>query len=258
MIGKTNQFRWRIQEAVRRLTCNNYRQREEKVVRIVGNVKATAARAMNKTKRAAILAMKTIFLGRISAVSPLIVLCCLLLPAVSRADGPTEQVRATVDKVLTIVRSAKATSKAQIEAQRAQLVEVIYPRFDFPEMAKRSLGPNWTRRTPEEQREFVGIFAALMGRSYASNIESYTSQNVVYTGESEDQNYAQVDTKIVGDNQPALTINYKLHRVDQEWKVYDLVIEDISVVNNYRSQFDRVIARSSFAELVRTMKEKQP
>ena len=97
-----------------------------------------------------------------------------------------------------------------------------------------------------------------MGRAYADNIESYTSQNVLYTRESEDQNYAQVDTKIVGDSQPPLAINYKLHRVDKEWKVYDLVIADISVVNNYRSQFDRVIARSSFAELVRTMKEKQP
>jgi phospholipid transport system substrate-binding protein len=176
----------------------------------------------------------------------------------SRAGSPTEQVRATVDQVLTIVRSPNPKSKAQIEAQRAQLLEVIHPRFDFTEMAKRSLGPNWARRTSEEQQEFVKIFTALMGRAYANNIESYTSQNVLYTRESEDQNYAQVDTKIVSDNQPPLTINYKLHSVDKEWKVYDLVIEDISVVNNYRSQFDRVIARSSFAELVRTMKKKQP
>ena len=96
-----------------------------------------------------------------------------------------------------------------------------------------------------------------MGRAYADNIETYTSQDVVYTREKEDQNYAEVDTKIVTDNGPPVTIVYKLHSVDNEWKVYDLVIEDISVVNNYRSQFDRLIARSSFADLVRTMKEKQ-
>jgi phospholipid transport system substrate-binding protein len=125
-------------------------------------------------------------------------------------------------------------------------------------MAKRSLGPNWARRTPEEQREFVEIFAALMGRAYARNIESYISQSVLYTRESEERDFAQVDTRIVGNNQAPFTINYKLHRVDQEWKVYDLVIEDISVVNNYRSQFDRVIARSSFAELVRALKTKSP
>lgn len=195
---------------------------------------------------------------RFASISMLILLSCLSLAAASSAGGPTEQVRATVDKVLAIVRSPNPKSKAQIEAQRTQLLEVIYPRFDFTEMAKRSLGPHWARRTPEEQREFVGIFAALMGRTYADNIESYTSQSVIYTRESEDQNYAQVDTKIVSDSQPPVTINYKLHSVDKDWKVYDLVIEDISVVNNYRSQFNRVIARSSFADLVRTMKGKQP
>jgi len=193
----------------------------------------------------------------VAAVGLLYFFFSILLPAPSRAGGPTEQVRGTVDKVLTIVRSSQPTSKAQMEAQRAQLIEVIYPRFDFTEMAKRSLGRHWAGRTPEEQREFVTIFAAMLGRSYADNIESYTSQNVLYTRESEDQNYAQVDTKIVTENRPPLSINYKLQSVDKVWKVYDLVIEDISVVNNYRSQFNRVIARSSFEELVRVMKEKQ-
>ena len=193
----------------------------------------------------------------VAAVGLLYLFFSMLLPAPSRAGGPTDQLRGTVDKVLTIVRSSHPTSKAQMEAQRAQLVEVIYPRFDFTEMAKRSLGRHWAGRTPEEQREFVTIFAAMLGRSYADNIESYTSQNVLYTRESEDQNYAQVDTKIVTENRPPLSINYKLQSVDKVWKVYDLVIEDISVVNNYRSQFNRVIARSSFEELVRVMKEKQ-
>jgi len=195
--------------------------------------------------------------SRVAAVGFLYLFFSILLPAPARAGGPTDQVRGTVDKVLTIVRSSHPTSKAQMEAQRAQLAEVIYPRFDFTEMAKRSLGRHWAGRTPDEQREFVTIFAAMLGRSYADNIESYTSQNVLYTRESEDQNYAQVDTKIVTENRPPLSINYKLQSVDKVWKVYDLVIEDISVVNNYRSQFDRVIARSSFEELVRVMKEKQ-
>ncbi len=259
MISKTEQNKWRIQEVAGTLTCNDQHQREGKVDPIKGKVMSTVARGVSKIKHVVInAAMKAILLARFIIVSLLFLLCCLALPAASRAGSPTEQVRATVDKVLTIVRSSNSKSKPQMDEQRAKLIEVIHPRFDFPEMAKRSLGPNWTRRTPEEQREFIGIFAALMGRSYAENIESYTSQDVLYTRESEDQNYAQVDTKIVGDNQPPLAINYKLHRVDKEWKVYDLVIADISVVNNYRSQFDRVIARSSFAELVRTMKEKQP
>jgi phospholipid transport system substrate-binding protein len=193
----------------------------------------------------------------VAIVGLLILLSYLLLPVTSTAGGPMEQVRATVDRVLTIVRNPNAKSKVQIDAQRAKLVKVISPRFDFSEMAKRSLGRHWAARTSEEQREFVTVFATLMGKSYADNIESYTTQNVLYIRESEDQNYAQVDTKIVAQNGSPLSINYKLHSVDSEWKIYDLVIEDISVVNNYRSQFDRIIARSSFADLVQTMKEKQ-
>ena len=183
---------------------------------------------------------------------------CMALPASAQADGPTDQVRGTVDKVLTSVRGGQATSKAQIEAQRAQLAEVIYPRFDFTEMAKRSLGRHWPGRSAEEQREFVALFATLMGKSYADNIQTYTNQTVLYTREREDHPYAEVDTRIVSEKGSIVSVNYKLHNIDKQWKVYDLVIEDISVVNNYRSQFDRVIARSSFTELIRTMKEKQP
>lgn len=200
---------------------------------------------------------KIISRPRVTMVSLFILLSYLLLPVASPAGGPTEQVRATVDRVLTIVRNPNPKSKAQTDAQRAQLVEVISPRFDFSEMAKRSLGRHWAGRTPEEQREFVKVFTALMGKSYADNIESYSTQNVLYIRESEDQNYAQVDTRIVAENGSPLSINYKLHSVDREWKIYDLVIEDISMVNNYRSQFDRILARSSFADLVRTMKEKK-
>ena len=183
-----------------------------------------------------------------SVASLLVLLSYLLLPVASTAGSPTEQVRATVDRVLTIVRNPKSKSKAQMDAQRAQLVEVISPRFDFAEMAKRSLGRHWAGRTLEEQREFVKVFAALMGKSYADNVESYTTQNVLYIREREDHNYAQVDTKIVAENGSPLSINYRLHSVDREWKIYDLVIEDISMVSNYRSQFDRIIARSSFAD----------
>ena len=193
----------------------------------------------------------------VAIVGLLFLLSYLLLPVTSTAGGPTEQVRATVDRVLAIVRNPNAKSKVQIDAQRAKLVKVISPRFDFSEMAKRSLGRHWAARTSEEHREFVTVFATLMGKSYADNIESYTTQNVLYIRESEDQNYAQVDTKIVAENGSPFSINYKMHRVDGEWRIYDLVIEDISVVNNYRSQFDRIIARSSFADLVQTMKEKQ-
>jgi phospholipid transport system substrate-binding protein len=191
---------------------------------------------------------------RVPGICLLILISCLLLPSPAAAGSPTEQMRTTLDKVLSIVRNSNSNSKEDL---RAQLEEVIYPRFDFTEMAKRSLGSHWGRRTSEEQREFVRVFTGLLGRTYADRIESYTSQNILYTREVEDKSYAEVDTKIVTDKREELSINYKLHSVNKEWKVYDLVIEDISLVNNYRSQFDRVIARSSFEELIRIMKGKQ-
>ena len=202
-------------------------------------------------------AQRIFLLLRIVLVN-LILLCSVVWsPALSIAGGPTEQVRTTVDKVFVMVNNSNLKSPAQKKDLQARLAEVIYPRFDFTEMAKRSLGPHWTRRTQQEQREFVKLFTELLGKSYADRIESYSSQNVAYTREVEDKNYAEVNTTIVSDKQEKVSINYKLHSVDKEWKVYDLVIEDISVINNYRSQFNRVIARSSFEELVRMLKEKQ-
>jgi phospholipid transport system substrate-binding protein len=206
---------------------------------------------------AAISAFRTMLMVRIILVK-LVVLCAVAgIPAPSIAAGPTDQVRATVDKVLVMVKNPNLKSRAQKKELQARLVEVIYPRFDFAEMAKRTLGPHCGRRTAEEQREFVSIFAGLLGQSYSDRIESYRGQNVLYTREVEDKNYAEVDTTMVSDTQEKVSINYKLHSVDKEWRVYDLVIEDISMINNYRSPFNRVIARSPFEELVRMLKEKQ-
>jgi phospholipid transport system substrate-binding protein len=205
----------------------------------------------------AIMAIRMVRQPGVAAVGLLFLFFCILMPAPSRAGGPTEQMRTTLDKVLAIVRNSNSNSEGQKEDLRTRLTEVIYPRFDFTEMAKRSLGSHWGRRSAEEQREFVKVFTGLLARTYADSIESNSTQSILYTREIEDKDYAEVDTKIVTDKDEEVSINYKLHSVNSEWKVYDLVIEDISLVNNYRSQFDRVIARSSFQELIRVMKEKQ-
>jgi len=193
----------------------------------------------------------------LSGVVAAFVIIMFSFAASSQAGGPTDQVRATVDRVLVTVRNANLKSPTQMKDLRVRLAEIIYTRFDFGEMAKRSLGPQWGRRTVEEQREFVKLFTEVLARAYTERIESYSSQNVVYTREVEDKEYAEVDSTVVSDKLEKVSLNYKLHSVDKEWRVYDLVIEDISVVNNYRSQFSRVIARSSFEELMRMLKEKQ-
>lgn len=179
------------------------------------------------------------------------------VPFPVRAGTSTEQLRSMVDGVLAILNNPNLKSEARREERLVQLRRVIYPRFDFAEMAKRSLGPHWQRRTPEEQQEFVKVFTDLLEQSYVDTIESYNGEKVVYTNEILDKSSAEVATKIVTKKGEEFSLNYKLHLVSGEWRVYDVVVENISLVNNYRSQFNRTITTASYEELIRRMKEKQ-
>jgi len=134
---------------------------------------------------------------------------------------------------------------------------VIFPKFDFPEMAKRSLGANWQRRTPEEQQEFVKLFRELVENSYMDNIAAYNGEKVNIVGEKQEKDFAQVNTKIVSNKGEEYAVDYRLLQSGSDWKIYDVVIENISIVNNYRSQFNRIIAKSSFEDLLQKLREKQ-
>src|SRR5262249_27924548 len=123
-------------------------------------------------------------------------------------------------------------------------------------MAQRSLGSEWRRRTQAEQQEFVVIFTDLLQDNYIGTIESYNADKVAYNRELQDKDNAEVQTTLTTRGDATYSINYRLRLMGKDWKVYDVGIENISVVNNYRSQFRRVISRSSYEELVRSMKEK--
>jgi phospholipid transport system substrate-binding protein len=183
----------------------------------------------------------------------LVGILCLQFPGLAAAGLPTDQTRETVDKVLGILQSG-----ANGDQRRQQLRDTIYPRFDFPEMAKRSLGSHWSRRTPQEQQEFTKVFTGLLESSYVDKIETFNGEKVVYAREQVDGNNAEVFTKVVTKKGEEFSINYKLHRVGGEWKVYDVVVEDISLVNNYRSQFNRILANASFDELMKKLQQKAP
>lgn len=180
----------------------------------------------------------------------------LALPA--GAGAPTEQTRTTADKVLSILNNPELRSVARKNERREQLRAVIYPRFDFAEMAKRSLGPQWSRRSPQEQREFVRLFTEVLENSYVDKIESYGGEKINYIRENLDKDHAEVFTKVVTKKGEEFSVNYILRSVDGDWKVYDVVIENISLVNNYRSQFNRILAKASFDELLRKLQEKAP
>jgi len=169
------------------------------------------------------------------------------------AGAPTDQIQSAVEKVTTILKDPKL----QGDAKKKELREVVYPKFDFNEMARRSLGSHWQRRSPEEQREFVRLFTELVESAYMTNLDGYQGEKVVIGGEKQDKEFAEVNTKIISKKGEEFTVNYKLHQAANDWKIYDVVIENISLVNNYRSQFNRVIAQSSFDELFRKMKDRQ-
>jgi phospholipid transport system substrate-binding protein len=176
--------------------------------------------------------------------------------ATANAGVPTDQVRGTVDQVLAVLQDPSLKPESSQKERRDRLRQVIFARFDFAEMAQRSLGPEWRRRSPAEQQEFVNLFTDLLQENYIGTIESYNGDKVIYNRELQDQTNAEVQTTLTTRSEAAYSINYRLRLVGRDWKVYDVVIENISLVNNYRSQFSRVISRSSYEELVRTMKEK--
>jgi len=170
---------------------------------------------------------------------------------------PTDQIRATVDKAITILKDPRLKPPAKNHERRDQLKQVLFARFDFTEMGKRALGASWRRRTPKEQEEFVRLFTELLERAYTDTIESYTDEKIVYTGERMDDNYADVNSKILTREGEEFSLNYKTHLIGGEWRVYDVIIQNISMANNFRSQFNRVIANASYEELIRRLKEKQ-
>jgi phospholipid transport system substrate-binding protein len=122
-------------------------------------------------------------------------------------------------------------------------------------MAKRSLGSHWRRLTPAQEQEFVRLFTNLLETNYMGEITAYDNKKIVFTNERRDGNYAVVESRVVPESGKAISLDYKLHRRGAEWKVYDVAIENISLVNNYRSQFNRVIANSSFDDLMERLRQ---
>lgn len=172
--------------------------------------------------------------------------------------GPTVQVKSTIDRVLDVLRDPTLKGEEKDVARGKVLKKVIYARFDFSEMAKRSLGVHWRKRTAKEQQEFIDVFADLLERSYRKKIERYTDQEIIYSSEQVDGKYGVVSTRIADKRENLeIPIEYRVIRTDGDWLVYDVVIDGISLISNYRSQFNRIIQRESYAELVKKMRVKR-
>ncbi|MCX5888241.1 MAG: ABC transporter substrate-binding protein [Deltaproteobacteria bacterium] len=193
-------------------------------------------------------------LTRTYAVIPIFIL--VLAVSTAMAASPKEVAKQVIDKALSILNDPAYAGPAK-KQQRHDLVKQIVDRhFDYREMAKRSLGATWNSLSNPQRDEFVRIFAELLEASYADKIDRYVKNvRIDYPGERLDGDYAEVPTVVVRPND-RIPLTYRLHNESGTWMVYDVVIEGVSLVSNYRSQFSRVISESSYAELVKRLRTK--
>ena len=185
-----------------------------------------------------------------------ILVMCLGFAASAQAAEPLEVVRTAVDKAVQILKDPKLQAKDKKTERIDRLREVLSPIFDYDEMAKRALGAHWRRRTPAEQEEFVVVFRDFLERIYSDKIDLYGGERVLVGRETLEADFAQVETTIISLKGEEIAVVYKLRRGNGQWKVYDAVVENISLINNYRSQFDRVISSASYEELIKRLREK--
>jgi len=173
------------------------------------------------------------------------------------AGAPTDQLRSRIDRVLKVL-DPDEQSAGRWEERRAAIRQIAHETFDFREISQRSLARHWQARTPAERDEFIQLFADLLERSYIGQIEQYSgSEKVQYVGETIDGAQALVRTKIVTKAGTEVPVDYRMHRMGERWLVYDVAIEGISLVSNYRAQFDRIIRGSSYKILAEKLRTKQ-
>jgi phospholipid transport system substrate-binding protein len=176
-----------------------------------------------------------------------------VLPA--EAGAPTDQLKQRVDEVIRVLDDPRTKGRpAQRQAAVRKIAENV---FDYPDTARRALGPHWSARSPEERQEFVAVFADLLDRAYLSKIALYQGEKVQYIDESVDGDQATVKTTLVTPKGTSIPIDYRMHLVKGRWLVYDVVIEGVSLVANYRTQFNRIVRTESYAALLQKIRAQQ-
>jgi phospholipid transport system substrate-binding protein len=184
-----------------------------------------------------------------------LVLALVLQAPRAEAGPPTEQLQVHVDQVIKVIDDPKL--KDQSAQRHAAVRKIAENIFDYPDTAKRALGPHWNGRTPEEQKEFVGLFADLLDRAYLSKIDLYQGEKVRYTNETINGDEATVKTTLITPRGSSVPVDYRMHLVTNRWLVYDVIIEGVSLVSNYRQQFNKVVVTESYPALVQKLKAKQ-
>ncbi len=175
---------------------------------------------------------------------------------VADQTGPLERVRTSVSRVLAIVQAPHPVASGGGQ-RRTEIRRVAQGLFDFNEMARLTLARHWKDRSVREQEEFVQLFTDLLERSYLTTIENYAGERITFVGESISGPYAQVRSRITTERRVEISIDYRLIESGARWAVYDVVLDGVSLVSNYRSQFNSIIRTSSFADLLAKLRSRQ-
>jgi phospholipid transport system substrate-binding protein len=184
--------------------------------------------------------------------------------AAAPATAPRDVVQSAVTRVVAVLEETHPAPGQPTPATmpgpdraRTEIRRIATELFDFEEISRRALSRHWTGRSRAEQVEFIGLFTDLLERSYVGKIEAYSGEKIVYMGDSVDGDYASVRSRIITKRRNDTSLDYKLHRVNGRWKVYDVLIDGVSFVSTYRSEFNRIIQSSSYDELVERLRKKQ-
>ncbi len=171
------------------------------------------------------------------------------------AGVPTEQLRQRVDEVIKVIDDPVLAGKtAERHAAVRKIAEDV---FDYPDTAQRALGVHWNARTSQERQEFVQLFADLLDRAYIGKIDLYQGEKVRYAGETADGDQATVKTRIVTKRGSEVPVDYRMHNRNGRWLVYDVIIEGVSLISNYRMQFNKVVQTESYQSLVQKLRAKE-
>lgn len=192
-------------------------------------------------------------------IGPLVMLLVVAAagPAAAGAGSPSEHLRVQIERALKTLEDPELKKAGRGEERRQAVRRIAEDIFDFAETAKRALARHWAGRTPAEREEFVTLFSGLLERSYISRIELFDGERVSFVDEAVEGDQAVVRSRIVTRQGAEIPVDYRMLRRGERWLVWDVVIEGVSLVDNYRSQFNKIIQISSYQELVRKLRSKQ-
>jgi len=167
----------------------------------------------------------------------------------------TDAVKSTIEELFAVLSDENLKKPERAEERRALVEEVIGKRFDYAEMGKRTLGRHWKKLTEKQQVEFVALFQRFLSNSYSGNVDGYAGEQVKYLKERRKGDFAEVQTKVIS-NKLQIPLDYRLLKKSNEWRVYDVVIDGVSLVKNFRGQFSRIIKSSSYQGLIQKLRTK--